>query len=142
MKLGAFLTGITILLIALPVLSADEGRIHLTLSGDWSGTAVDGTEVSYSFSKDGRMTWRVKEREFMRAFPEGLKGEYELRPGKPLCEIDIYNFNDPGFKAIRFLGILEIIDGQTFKMEGRPAHQGPRLAKFSSEAAVLRGSKK
>src|SRR6516164_3874763 len=97
MKLRSMLNLIVVALTAVHIVQADEGRIHLTLSGDWSGTSADGTEVSYSFAKDGTVVWRVKEKEFMRAFPEGLKAKYQLRIGMPLSEIDISDFSDPRF---------------------------------------------
>jgi hypothetical protein len=121
---------------------ADEGQIHLALAGDWSGTAPDGTEVSYSFTKEGVVVWRMKEKEFMHAFPEGLKAKYQVRVGKPFCEIDMHDFSNPRFKEIRFRGILEITDAQTFKMEGSPSNQGERPKEFSKEAVIFRSSKK
>jgi hypothetical protein len=142
MRLRRVLIGIAVALTALPLVPAEEGRIHLALSGDWSGMGGDGSEVSYSFAKDGVVVWRVKEKRFLDAFPEGLKAKYRVRIGKPLCEIDIYDFNDPRFKGVRFRGILEITDAQTFKLEGMPSNQGERPRKFSKEAVVFRASKK
>ena len=124
MRLASILVGITLVLFSIPFIKADEGQLQITLSGDWSGTAPDGTEVSYSFSKPGTVIWRVKEEKFTRAWPEGLKAKYQVTVGKPLYAIDIYDFSDPKFKDIRFRGILEVIDGQSFKMEGAPTKGG------------------
>jgi len=140
MRLLSVLIGL--FLTAVPVVMADEGQIHLVLSGDWSGTAWDGTEVSYSFSKDGSVVWRVKEKEFMQDFLEGLKAKYQVRAGNPLCEIDMYDFKDPRFMGIRFLGIFEVADGKSFKLEGSPSNQGERPKEFSKEAIVFRANKK
>jgi len=142
MRLRSVLLVIATVLAAAQVVMADEGQIHLTLSGDWSGVEERGTEVSFSFTKEGTVVWRVKEEEFMRDFPEGLKAKYQIRAGKPLCEFDIYDLNDPRLKEIRFRGILEITDGQTFKMEGKWSNKGERPTEFSDDAIVLRASKK
>jgi hypothetical protein len=115
---------------------------QVTLSGDWSGTAPDGTDVSYSFSTEGTMIWRVNEKEFVRAFPEGLNAKYRVRGGKPPHEIDIYDFNDTRLKEIRFRGILEFTDGHTFKLQGKPSNQGERPKEFSKEAVVFRARRK
>jgi hypothetical protein len=140
MKLHSVLIGI--LLTTTPVARAGDGQIYLALAGDWRGMAPDRTEVSYSFAKQGTVVWRVKEKGFLRAFSEGLRAKYEVRVGKPICEIDLYDFSDPQFKGIRFRGILEIIDAQTFKMEGTPSNRGERPKEFSKEAMVFRASQK
>lgn len=126
-------------LIVIPplVTGADEGQIHLALSGEWTGNAKDGTEISYSFGKEGTVVWRVNEKNFTQAFPEGLAAKYQIRAGR-LCEIDIYDFTDPRFKDIRFQGILEITDSRTFKMEGLPSNQGDRPKAFTEDAIVFR----
>jgi hypothetical protein len=141
MRLFFFLFGTVIVLTAPSITCADEPAPR-TLFGDWVGTAPDGTEISYSFTKDGGVIWRVKEKEFLQAFPEGLKGKYQLRVAKPFHEIDIYDFEDPQSKSIRFRGILEFVDDQTFKFEGKPSNQGERPKQFSNEAITFRQRKK
>jgi hypothetical protein len=112
------------------------------LTGDWVGAASDGTGILYSFAKDGTVVWRVKEPNFEKTFPKGLKGKYELRFGTPLSEIDIYDFDDAKFEGIRFQGIVQVISEQEFKMDGKPSNQGPRPTALGPETAVFKPQKK
>ena len=110
----------------------------LTLSGDWSGEDSGGHEVVFSFSKDGSVTVRVTDPKFIHNFPNGVKAKYEVRVGKPLCEIDMYDHDPPVLKGGRSQGILEVINGQAFKMEASASELGARPKQFSKEAILFR----
>jgi hypothetical protein len=117
---------------------AAEDPIRVSLSGTWMGTAPDGTEISYSFTPEGTVVWKVKEKNFARTFPEGLQAKYRIRVEKPHWEIDIYDFADARFKKSSFRGILAIDDPQTIKMDGRPSNQGERPRDFTPDAITLK----
>lgn len=113
------------------------GTEVVTLSGEWRGVAPDETVMSYTFEEPDKVVWRVEEEGFRQAFPDGLTAKYVIRKGEPFMEIDMYDFEHPNFEGIRFLGILEIVDDLTFKMEGTPSHEGDRPETFSEEAIVF-----
>ena len=123
---------------SLNVCAADDA-IQVTLDGRWSGTAPDGTKISYEFDRAGAVTWFVAEPNFKQAFPQGLHGKYSIRVGAAPWQMDIGSFDDPRFKGVTFQGIVEIIDAQSFRFEGRPDQ---RIDKFSKEAVVFRAESK
>ncbi len=119
--------------------TAGEPAIRIAFEGKWVGSAVDGTKVSYDFTKDGEITWFVEEENFKKSFPQGLKGKYKVRVAEPIWQLDITDFDSPQFKQFKFLGIITIVDAKSFRMEGRP---GQRPVKFGDEAVVFRAEEK
>ena len=119
-------------------MAQDEPGIIVSIQGQWKGKAKDGTEVKYTFTKDGCVTWYVGEENFKKAFPNGLKAKYAIRIVKPYAEIDIFDFEAEQFKKVRFLGIIEVLDARSFKMEGQPNLHGERPKTFTEEAIVFR----
>jgi|SRR5579863_887503 len=119
--------------------NAAEPAIHVVLEGKWIGNAPDETKITYEFTKDGAITWFVEEPNFMRAFPNGLKGKYKIRVADPAWQIDITDFDSPQFKEFQFLGIVTIINAKSFRMEGRP---GQRPKKYGDDAVVFRAEEK
>lgn len=118
--------------------SAQDEPIRVTLSGLWTGSAPDDTQIAYVFGYDGSVVWQVNEVNFQRTFPLGLKGKYQLRPGKPYWEMDLFEFGDPRFNEVRFRAIMEIVDARTFKMDGKPSSQGERPKDFTKDAVTFR----
>ena len=114
------------------------GEILLVLDGRWAGASADGTEVSYSFTRRGTVTWRVAAPSFQQAYPDGLQAKYRVQVAQPHWEIDVYDFVDPTFGGVVFRGIIEIVDGHSFKMQGRPSNQGDRPKDFTDAAIVFR----
>jgi hypothetical protein len=137
MRNWILLAGIAVPLLLISIAQADDAAINVTLSGEWTATAPDGTEVAYTFSKDGTLTWRVADPNFTGRWPKGLAARYRITVAKPLWEIDIFNFDEPSFKEIRLRGILEIVDSKTFKMDGQPSPRGERPKAFGKDALVF-----
>lgn len=134
---------IIILCIFLRAANAEQPDLLSSIHGHWSGKATDGTEISYFFTKDGKVTWYVGEKNFKKAFPSGLVGKYKITTAKPYSEIDISEFKHPIFKDFTYSGILEIIDKKNFRMEGVPSHlkkQTKRPKKFSKAAIIFQKS--
>ena len=118
---------------------ADDAAINVTLEGKWVGSAADGTTVAFDFGKDGSITWFVEKENFKNIAPKGLTGKYKIRVADPVWQLDITDFDHPKFKQFKFLGIIDVTDARSFRMEGRP---GQRPKKFGTEAVVFRGERK
>jgi hypothetical protein len=140
MRSFSLLIGIAVSLLWAAGARAD-GTIVVTLSGDWTAATPDASEVTYNFSTDGTLTWRVTDQKFTRRWPNGLKAKYTVTVAKPIWLIDVYDFDDAEFKPFRLRGIIEITDGQTFKMEGQPSNRGERPEKFGPDALVFHARK-
>ncbi len=128
---------------SIPVLcsAADEPAINVKLSGKWSATAPDSTEVAYTFSKDGSVLWHVSDPNFTHRWPNGLKAKYQISVAKPLWQIDMFEFDDAQFKGIQLRGIVEILDDRTFKMDGQPSHRADRPKEFGKDTLVFHARK-
>lgn len=83
-------------------MAQEEPGIFVSIQGQWTGKAKNGTEVTYTFTKDGCVTWNVAEEDFKKAFPNGLKAKYAIRIAKPYAELDIFDFDAEQFKKVRF----------------------------------------
>ncbi|MEM1177416.1 MAG: hypothetical protein AAGM22_03660 [Acidobacteriota bacterium] len=114
-----------------------ESPATTTLAGAFSAVAADGTEVTYTFTADGQVNWTLSDEGFTQQFPDGIDGDYKIVPKEPHWTIDISNFNHPMFQGVAFLGILEVLDKNSFRMEGAPSRSGDRLQAFSEEALVF-----
>ena len=126
------------------VTKAEPAKFHITIQGRWSGSAKDGTEISYSFTKNGDVTWHVEEENFKRAFPKGLAGKYKISIAKPYWRIDIHKFEHAMFKDVTFMGILEVLGEKSFRMEGvpsKPSNRRKRPHKFTDEAVTFQEAK-
>jgi hypothetical protein len=141
MRFVPLLTGIAISLLLVSNVTADDGNILVNFSGDWNATAPDATEVSYTFSKDGTVIWHVKDENFTRLWPKGLKAKYQVSVAEPLWQIDMFEFDAAQFKGVRLKGIIQIMDDQTFKMEGQPSPRGDRPKAFGKETLVFHARK-
>jgi hypothetical protein len=128
-----------VVLVTVSSAVADDAAINVTLQGKWVGSARDGTKVTYDFDKDGSITWYVDEENFTKMAPKGLKGKYKIQVADPVWQVDITDFDHPQFKQIAFLGIIEIVDAKSFRMEGRP-NQRPK--EFGPAAVVFRAQSK
>jgi hypothetical protein len=120
-----------------PKAPAQEEPIQIRLSGLWTGTAPDNTQIAYVFGPKGSVVWHVNEVNFQRFFPLGLKCKYLIRPGKPYWEMDLFEFGDPRFNESRFRAIVEIVDTRTFKTYGKPSSQGERPKDFTKDAVTF-----
>jgi hypothetical protein len=140
MRSFSLLIGIAVSLLWATCARAD-GSIVVTLSGDWTATTPEGSEVTYNFSTDGTVTWHVNDQKFTRRWPNGLKAKYTVTVAKPIWLIDVFDFDDPELKPFRLRGIIEITDGRTFKMEGQPSNRDDRPEKFGSDALVFHARK-
>ena len=141
MKLRALLAIAAIAWLTFPLMADEEPRIQVTLAGCWSGKSQDGIEVSYSFTRDGAVVWRMNEKEFARTFPDGLNGKYVVRAGAPYFELDIYDFNAPWMKDLRLHGIVKFRGDRSFKMEVVPSNKGDRPRKFTGDAIVFQAGR-
>lgn len=131
---------IILLCISLRPTHAEGLDLSSNIHGRWSGKAPDGTEVSYTFTKDGHVTWYVDEKNFKKIFPKGFVGKYKITVAKPYTKIDINNFEHPAFKSFTYLGIIKNIDKQRFRMEAVPSHpmrQAKRPDKFTRNAVIF-----
>ena len=66
------------LLSVVQVVRAEPAEFHIALQGRWSGTAIDGTKVSYSFTKEGNVTWYVDDLRHQ----DDLRHRDAVRPGR------------------------------------------------------------
>jgi hypothetical protein len=112
-----------------------EAGIQITFVGSWVAEAPDGTKVSYEFTKEGAVIWRVEDEGFEQLAPDGLKGKYRVRVADPVWQIDITDFEHPEFKPFKFLGIIEILGEERFRMEGEP---GRRPKSFGEGSLVFK----
>ena len=126
------------------VTKAEPAKFHITIQGRWSGSAKDGSEISYSFTKDGDVTWYVVDENSKPAFPKGLVGKYKITIAKPYWKIDIHKFEHPMFKDVTFMGIFEVLGEKSFRLEGvpsKPSNRGKRPQKFTDEAITFKAAK-
>jgi len=129
------------LLSVVQVVRAEPAEFHIAIQGRWSGTAIDGTKVSYSFTKEGNVTWYVDEENFKQAYPKGLVAKYKISIAKPYWKFDIHKFEHPMFKDIKFRGILEVLSEKSFRMEGVPSNLGERPEKFTKDSVMFQEAK-
>jgi hypothetical protein len=129
------------LLSVAQVVRAEPAEFHIALQGQWSGTAIDGTKVSYSFTKEGNVTWHVDDDNFTQAFPKGLVAKYKISIAKPYWKLDIHKFEHPMFKDIEFRGILEVLSEKSFRMEGAPSNRGERPERFTKDSVLFQAAK-
>ena len=132
------------LLSCAQITKAEPAKILIAIGGRWSGTAEDGTKVTYSFTKDGHVTWYVDEENFKRAFPKGVAARYTISIAEPYWRIDIHDFEHPMFKDYTFLGIFEILSEKRFRMQGvpsKPIDRQKRPQKFTDEAVTFQEAK-
>jgi hypothetical protein len=141
MRLTSLAVGITVSLLLAAASVRADGTIVVTLSGDWKATTPDASDVTYNFATDGTLTWHVSDPKFTRRWPNGLKAKYTVTVAKPFWLVDVFDFDDAELKPFRLRGIIEITDGQTFKMEGQPSNQGERPEKFGTDALVFHARK-
>ena len=107
---------------------------NFDIKGTWEGKARDGTVLQYTFTKAGLVTWIVKHPKFKQAFPKGLTGKFKVTILKPYAHLDITDFDSPQFKGFKFLGIFQIINKKSFKLEAARNPAGPRIKYFTPDA--------
>jgi len=129
------LSGILLLLYTTALL-ADSSKYGI--NGTWIGTAPDGSIIEYTFTKDHKVLWKVSEKSFSKVFPKGLRGKYIISHKKPISTIDISEFKHPIFREITFLGIFQLIDAHTMRLQGLPNTAGPRLTQFNNQAILFK----
>jgi hypothetical protein len=86
---------------ATPSATAPAAPATADIAGLWKGAAPDGSEVSYEFSKDGKVNWTVGNR-------GAMSGKYEVTRKDNLTRIDLFDFESPRLAGLRFLGIAEV----------------------------------
>ncbi len=128
-------SGILLLICTTAVLAASDQH---NINGTWVGTAPDGSIIKYTFTKDRGVIWKVSEKSFSKMFPNGLRGKYTISVKKPIATIDISAFKHPVFKEITFLGIFQLIDAKTMRLQGLPNTAGPRLTRFNNQAILFK----
>ena len=107
------------------------------ICGRWEGAAPDNSIVGYVFSDDGSVLWSIAGRGSIHA-------KYEVRNNADLLDVDIYDFDTPKLKNVRFIGIAKI-EGECMKFLGVPSKNGrtpdgaiaARPKEFGSKAIVL-----
>lgn len=144
MKLLASLFALS-LLITTPTMSAENSVTLPNLEGHWTGKTKEDVELSFAFTKTGQVTYKINDQKFKQTFPNGFVGKYKIVAGKPYSKIDITDFNNTPFKEMKLLGMFEVIDQNSIKIEFLRilAGQSPkRLKKFTKDAVVLKKANK
>lgn len=132
------------MMIATPLLSAENKETAPNLEGSWTGKAKGVVELSFAFTKEGQVIFKINEPKFKQTFPDGIAGKYKIIAGKPYSQIDITDFDKAPFNKTNLLGIVESIDQNTMKMEFKPNPVGSppkRLEKFTKDAVEFKKAK-
>ena len=118
---------------------AEDEPIQVRLSGLWTGTGPDKTEIAYLFTSDGNVRWKANRTNIILAYPFGLKAKYQIRPAKPYWEMDLFEFivNDPQLKEGRYRAIVEFVDSRTMKIDGKPSNIGERPKNFTQDTITF-----
>ena len=110
------------------------------LVGKWLAVSTDGSEVTFTFKADGEGVWQVEEKKKKRP-PMLFKGEYSITQARPFWKLDITKFDHPKLKGATFYGIIEILDKNSFRLEGSPSKPDSpedRPAKFTDQALTFK----
>jgi len=103
------------------------------LIGEWRGKAPNGKNVTLVFDAYGSVLWTVESEQY-EVEPWA---RYVVRTTWPYWEIDIFDFARLAIRDITFLGILQPLAKNEFKMQGTPSNHGGRPIDFDGEAIVF-----
>ena len=110
-----------------------------SLLGTWTGTTSTGEQITFTFSKDSMVVWKVES----HGHSVVMHAKYKVNEKTTPDEIDIFHFDKKQLKGSKFLGIFQFSDSITLKLMGKPSHGliERRPSKFGKGTLTLKKQK-
>ena len=117
-----------------PVSSPSEtGAMSSPIVGDWVGNLGDGTDISFSFKKDGTLLYVVEDAQYAAS----TLGKYRTDSSTQPPTIEFFDFDAEAMKGLRQRGIFEFQRDGRLKLEFPKGAEPAPLTEFTKEALVL-----